>query len=529
MMLAPLESPSPTRPHVAICGDELEACLCALMLLRQGIAVTLYSRTPARPGGLSTRGGLAYMDVTPELMPPLMGWVLKQCGFKRVALHAETAYGVLGHLLKEAGCTLRPYGAFKQAVWNTLPRQPRIAAIEEADGRFTPVDALIDATPDATVAHQLQHPSLLGLHGVFASENSPTAQAITPQSLGVSPVFRVRGLCHTTLQQAEAAFRTSPKAPELMKAHMPWLSEAERTELLNRPTFAPEDSDYLDILSPCIGVAYHHWRFGSSVAYDAAPHWIDGFNIARLCDGTLSFNGLMTRLPLNQQLHLSEQGLPPTPEMHQAMRDVLAFLKTFTGVDALELIPPEEVYIRQTRLTQARRILTARQVLLGGVPPEESVGSFSYWLDYRGVHPWRYYPGLAPLPKPCFNATLAPHCSPLADNMFLLNRSAGFSPLAQGVCRIVQYNAMMGEALALALAVAFREGCPVWQVPALEVRRLHGGEAALLNEPLHPHDAGCNTLTLALAESRLLQQDDALALGLVAMPIPTTPACAMAG
>jgi hypothetical protein len=518
MMLASIYTPSirvPSQRHVAICGDELEACLCALMLLRQGIAVTLYARYPERLGGLSTRGGLAYMDITPEGLPPLMAWVIKQCGFKRVALHAETTHTVLHRLLLEAGCTIRPYSAFQQALWNTNPQHPRIAAVLENDGTHHPVDALIDATPDATVAHQLGHPSLLGLNGVFEASDL-SADVSTPQSLGVSPIFRIRGLCHRVLQQAEATFRESAEAPELMRRHMPWLSEQEREALLNRPTYAPDEEDYLDILSPCIGVAYHHWRFGETEVYETAPHWIDGFNIARLLDGTLSFNGLIMRLPLNQQLAISEEGQPPTPEMHHAMQDVLAFLKQFTGIETLDLISPEEVYIRQTRLTQARQILSARHVLMGGVPAEESIGSFSYWLDYRGVHAWRYYPELAPLPKPCFNATLAPHCSPLADNFFLLNRSAGFSPLAQGICRIVQYNAMIGEALALALAVAFREDCPAWQVPAREVRHLHSIQAMGVGEPLHPHDSGFNALTQPLAESPLLQRDDAIAFSLLA-------------
>jgi hypothetical protein len=500
--------PSSTKPlHVAIIGDELEACITAMMLLRLGTRVTLFSRRPEALGGLSTRGGLAYMDITPEYLPPLMAWLLPQCGWERVALHPETTMAVLGEQLTHPNLSIRPFNSCPILSWtNGQPGlSSRVVSLQDAaNGESMNVDAVIDATPDASLAHITGHTQHLGLGGIFRPNPSPNSRSV---SLGVSPLFRISGLDVSTLQAAEAGFRTTDKCAALLARHMAWLREPERHELLHRPTYA--GVDYLDILNPCIGVAFHEWAFANRFPYENAPYWVDGFNIACLKNGTLSFNGLVMRLPLQEQLDLSEQGLPPPPVMQAAMQDFLEFIKAFTGTEDLALIPPDEVYIRQTRITQMREQLRGLQILNGGVSAEESVGSFSYWLDYRGIHPWRYYKKIAPLPKPTFNASLKPHCSPLAENLFVLGRSAGYSPLSQGACRIVQYNAMIGEALAIALTIAHREHRPVWQVPAREIRHIHAQQAQALGVPLHPHNAGQSVVTSAIMEHPIFQRDEA--------------------
>ena len=91
---------------VIIVGDELESCLTACVLGRHGVDVTLLRRSTGLVGGLSTRGGLAYMDLTPEFIPPMMQSILNESGLKRVGLHAETADRVLRKHLAEANVTI---------------------------------------------------------------------------------------------------------------------------------------------------------------------------------------------------------------------------------------------------------------------------------------------------------------------------------------------------------------------------------------------------------------------------------------
>jgi len=486
---------------VIIIGDELEACVTACVLGWHGVKVTLLRRSKSLLGGLSTRGGLSYMDLTPDFIPPMMQVILNDAGLKRVALHAETADAVLKKRLSQAGVNIV---SGIQTLSPLLEKATRITGIQDANTKtIYTADFYIDATPDATTARQTGVPSLLGLGGVFGDDDAVNA-------LGVSPVFRVDGLDYRILQIAEEGLRHRSDMPDLLARHMPWLSEDERHALIERPTYAPEESDYLDILNNVIGVAYHHWRYGDSVAYESAPFWVDGFNIARLSDGSLGFNGLITRMPLAEQVKASEEGQAPTPDMQTEMQAFVDFLKEMTQVDDLHLLPPEEIYIRQTYLLEAQANITGQDLFLGGVEPSESVGTFSYWLDFRGVHPWKAYADLHPLPKPVFNVGLKPHFPKQIDNLAFVGRSSGFSPLSQGACRIVQYGCIVGEALAHAVAIAFQQGVHPLAVEPSTVYEAQASLAEALNVANPPRSAGVSTITQALAHSALLARDESI-------------------
>jgi hypothetical protein len=514
---------------VIIVGDELEACVTACVLGWHGVKVMLLRRSTGLLGGLSTRGGLSYMDLTPEFIPPMMQVILNEAGLKRVALHAETADAVLKKRLADANVSVvsgvgtlsplleervRERGGFSEPSLTSTPHpspplkgEGVISGIQDAHTQHVyTADFYIDATPDATLARQAGVPSMLGLGGVFGDDDAVTA-------LGVSPVFRVAGLDYRSLQIAEEGLRHRADMPDLLATHMPWLSEVERHALIERPTYAPEASDYLDILNNVIGVAYHHWRYGDarpSIAYESAPFWVDGFNIARLNDGTLGFNGLITRMPLAEQVKASEEGLAPTALILAEMLAFVDFLKEITQVNDLQLVPPEELYIRQSFLLEAVENLSGRDLFLGGVDESESVGTFSYWLDFRGVHPWKAYPDLHPLPKPVFNVGLKPHFPKRIHNLAFVGRSSGFSPLSQGACRIVQYGCLVGEALAHALALGFKQGLhPLALAPSViyEAQARLADALAVANPP---RSAGVNTLNDTLAQSALLARDEAI-------------------
>jgi hypothetical protein len=487
---------------VIIVGDELEACVTACVLGWHGVKVTLLRRSTGLLGGLSTRGGLSYMDLTPKFIPPMMQVILNEAGLKRVALHAETADAVLKKRLADANVSVvSGVKAHAQVEGSS------ISGIQDTHTQHIyTADFYIDATPDATLARQAGVPSMLGLGGVFGEGDAVNA-------LGVSPVFRVAGLDYRSLQIAEEGLRHRADMPDLLATHMPWLSEVERHALIERPTYAPEASDYLDILNNVIGVAYHHWRYGDarpSIAYESAPFWVDGFNIARLNDGTLGFNGLITRMPLAEQVKASEEGLAPTALILAEMLAFVDFLKEITQVNDLQLVPPEELYIRQSFLLEAVENLSGRDLFLGGVDESDSVGTFSYWLDFRGVHPWKAYPDLHPLPKPVFNVGLKPHFPKRIHNLAFVGRSSGFSPLSQGACRIVQYGCLVGEALAHALALGFKQGLHPLAVAPSVIYEAQARLADALAVANPPRSAGVNTLNDTLAQSALLARDESI-------------------
>jgi hypothetical protein len=493
-------------PTVIVLGDELESCLTALVLAWHGLSVVLLRESTGMLGGLSTRGGLSYMDLTPEFIPPMMSSVLKEAGLKRVALHSETAAEVLARRLKAVGVQVVSGASLKCLTEQNEAGQFTIKGVQdERTKTIYHADFYIDSTPDATFARQAGVPADLGLGGVFGTEENAPA-------LGVSPVFRIRHLAVEALQKAEASLRQRADMPQLLEKHMPWLTSEERQTLIERPTYAPTESDYLDILNNIIGVAYHKWRYGDTFAYQDAPFWIDGFNISRLLDGTLGFNGLITRMPLEEQVRCSEERWKPTPAMQEEMQAFCRFLEELTQIHPLELISPEEVYIRQTFRLEALAPLTGRQLFQGGVHPSESIGTFSYWLDFRGIHPWQAYPDLHPMPKPCFNVGLNAHFPKPETvglrNLAFIGRSSGFSPLAQGACRIVQYNAIVGEALAHHLALTLPQQK---NTSAIDVQAIYESQARLaeiLGERNPPQAGGYNTLTSVLEASALLRQDD---------------------
>jgi len=513
----PSASEAVAQQHVLIIGDELESILTAVSVAyhsAKNTTVTLLRQSTGLLGGLSTRGGLSYMDLTPEFISPQLGAFLKQVGLKRVALHAETADTHLWQLLNQHGVQVVS-GVGK--VFPTLnPNTQQLTGVctKHTEQFVTyPADFVVDTTPDATVARACGVPFLKGLGGVFGS--------LEPElnTLGVSPVFRLAGVDYQELQAFEAKLRTNEQTPTLLKTLCPWMTDAQRTTLIERSTFAPPEQDYVDILNPIIGLHFHAWQYGTQTPYSAAPYWIDGANIARLPDGTLGFNGLIGRLAsLRLQLEASENGLPIPNTFLGVMEDVATFFKEVGGFTTATAIPPAELYIRQTVQLQAKTMVTAKTLFSGGVTAENAVGTFSYWLDFRGVHPWMAYPELHPLPKPVFNVGLESHFpqshhNSLPNNLAFVSRASGYSPLAQGACRIVQHNALVGEALGIAIAIGLDQGVHPNTVPASLIREHLHNWATVLNEPppLPPSGKPTWELCPTLNGHPLLEKDVQLA------------------
>jgi FAD dependent oxidoreductase len=465
-----------------VISDELETLVGALVASWQGMRVTVLRRSTHWLGGLSTRGGLSYMDLTPDLISPVLAWVVAQAGLKRVALEPNQTSAVLWRLLAEAGVSVHSGVDWHPVVEDVTGRL--VGLKDLGTGRQWQADVYWDGTPDARLARAVGVPYLAGLCDVFVPDTACAPdERIALNTLGVSPVFRLASVSAQELVDFEARLRAHPHTPTLLAQVFPHLSAPQQADLLTRPTYCPPESDYLDILNPVIGAWFHEWRYGVGLPYEAAPFWIDGANIARLSDGTLGFNGLVGRVEsLAQALALSEERQPIPASFHQAMADVQQFLRAMGPFPTAEVLPPVALYVRQTAQIQAQHNGSGRHVLQGGCPADQAVGSFSYWLDFRGVHPWQAYPDCVPLPKPVFNVDLSA-CLPLSPadqpdrwgNLVVISRAAGYSPVSQSTCRIVQHNALLAEAMAcalpLALAQAGGSASGVISTAAVDIRR----------------------------------------------------------
>jgi hypothetical protein len=434
---------------VLVIGDEVESILTAVSAARAGAKTLLARRSTSRLGGLSVRGGLSYMDITPEFVTGLFQEFLTRTGLVRVALNPDRADRVLSEMLQEAD--IQVLSGVEIQMEMDRDSFPGAVCITDPQQQWTlQPTVVIDATPDADVVRSLGVPYLMGLGGILGEEQN---------FLGVSPVFRITGVSVEALQAFEATLRANPDLPTILEQALPYHTPELRAEYITRPTFAPLDMDYLDILNPVIGIDYHIWRHGDATSYAEAGIFIDGANISRLADGSLGFNGLIAKasaldLDFDDLLALSQDG-PIPDELVEEMAHFERYLQEKGGFSDARVIPPESMYVRQTVTLLARDNMTARKSIEGGVAPEKAVGTFSYWLDLRGTQLWKQFPG-EHLPKPVFNVGLdvALPLVPALQNIAFVSRSAGYSPIGQGTGRIVQHNAMLGEGVGIAAALA---------------------------------------------------------------------------
>jgi hypothetical protein len=306
-----------------------------------------------------------------------------------------------------------------------------------------------------------------GLLGPYASD-----------LLGVSPVFTLQGVPYTDLMAFEAQCRQRPDMASDIRQALPWHPPDLQHALLTRPCFAPADEDYLDILNPVLGIAFHRWWQGHASTYSRAPVWIDGGNVARLPNGQLSFNGMVCPAPnLATALQWSRQGVMPV-FLQQAMQAFQQFLQTVGGFKQARVIAPQQLYVRQTRHVLTRRMATAADLLaqqgqpspaacktgVKGLP--STAGPYTYWLDTRGIDLRQYVRGFTQFDKPLFYTDVAYTLCRKNPYMAVLGRSAGYGPLAQATCRIVQHNAWLAEVLAPVALMAAQQASPLQQVLA---------------------------------------------------------------
>jgi len=463
--------------EVLVVGDEVESIITAVSAARAGAKVLLARRSTGRLGGLSVRGGLSYMDITVEHLAGLFLEFYERAGVTRIALNPDKAHLVLNQMLTEAAV-----GVISGVVANVelnpegFPLNVSLSSVSLTDGQYEQDEdsrpqtahiipqVVIDATPDGDIARSLGVPYLKGLGNILGQEQN---------FLGVSPVFRITGVSVAEFRAFEANLRKNPHLPAILQKALPFHPAKLREEYIHRPTFAPPEQDYLDILNPVIGIDYHIWRHGAPSTYPNAAIAIDGANISRLQDGSLGFNGMVARADalgfgpgatFEGLIHLSQGGA--TPECLLAeMGHFETYLKEVGYLAEAQVIPPEELYVRQTLTLLSRNNMTARDAISGGVPAEKSVGSFSYWLDLRGTQLWKHYPN-EELPKPVFNVGLdvALPLAPQLQNFAFVSRSAGYSPIGQGAGRIVQHNSLLGEGLGIAAAMAALSRTPLAEV-----------------------------------------------------------------
>lgn len=455
--------------NILIIGDEVESCLTAVSAARVlGGAgkVTLWCRDDGLLGGLCTRAQLSYMDITPEWVAPLFGEFLTRAGVERVALNRHKAHNVLKAMLDEAGVDVVVGGAV------THSQQNNACWLITGEKLTVMAGIVLDTTPDADmVAGVFPERFSRGLEGLLSSSQNQSTDEDWPDTLGVTPVFHSTGITPEDIIGFEASLRQRPDTAELIAKGLPWLTADEQAALLERPVFCQQD--YVDVLNPVIGLWFHHWCGYAPSDYPMARVKVDGFNISQLGHGNLGWNGLVARVDdvASQLAYSRGEGLPWPEALTRHLDKFQAFLRDEGGMAQAVIIPPERLYIRQTRNLRQSAMLSAEDLFAGGCSADEAIGTFSYWIDLRGVSLRQRWPETADLPKPTFNVGLAPYMVGGVENLGVISRSGAYGPVAQGACRIVQHLAQVGEAMGVMAALASQQQKILSKVDVAQVRQ----------------------------------------------------------
>lgn len=444
-------APTPEFDLIVV-GNETEACLAAVAGAQAGASVALLHHGDRAFGGLLTDGGLAFVDrdARHEFVPDgatqdgIFGRFLQRAGVRLVALDPQQGHETLAAMMAEAGVHLV---ADHPILVDT--EQGRIAGATLASGRSITARHWLDATPDGDFAE---------LVGVRFAQGF--REYLIDRCLGVSPLPLIDGVDAATIHATSARLAEDADL------------QARRQEVFGDRAFLDLDhgDDYVLIGPPYVGLAYQRWREEQELPFPY-PFQADGFNVAMVGPERSSWNGLIyfltEPLPL---LNLSRRG---ADRLFRAEAETFVrFLRESLGWSEARLARPTGMYVRQSRHALGTRHRLRLSDIVAGYDIS-SVGTFAYYADFRGF-------ATTPIPR-----ALTAHVILDAGrfdqfpNLGLASRSAGYTPFAHSLCRLVQYNVTLGAALAVAATL----GDSLAEVPADTVRRRLAELDLLVDDP----------------------------------------------
>ncbi len=436
-----------------VVGNETEACLSAIAAARSGARTGLVVAPGALLGGLLTEDGLSFVDRDARhLIPPgnsphdgLFGQFLARADVKLVALEPSTGDLTLAAMLEGAGVTL-----IRSEWQGAVVEGDRLRALVLADGNTLTARHFLDATPDGDFAQAS------GVRFTFGFQEYGI-----PNVLGISPLPIVKGV---SPERIVDTCRRLAQDPEL---------EALRERIFGERRFLELDHgvDYVLIGPPHLGLAYQRWREAEGIAF---PYRFeaDGFNVAVTGPDTTSWNGLMyfSEDP-ETLLKLSREGADAV--FQAEARHFERFLRDGLGWSDATVTLPWGVYVRQTRhALDVRQRLTLEAIARSDAP--ERLGTFCYYPDFRGFHAPKL-PG--PLTAPIL---LGPGLASNVRNLGIASRSAGYTPFAHSLCRLVQFNATLGTALGVAASLSEDD---LGRVPVSAIRSELSRQGILADDP----------------------------------------------
>lgn len=441
-------------------------------------------------GGHLIRGQLCYLDRT-HLAPSLrqqhgMGLYgdpaaiyqefLQRAGVVEVGLDWRRGDRALREMLSEAGVQIVDRAKIAQAIKDGN----RLVAIRTDDGDTFRGKQFIDSTVNAWLLQAAGGGKVAG----FGTLGLPQA------ALPVSLIFETQGLTVDFLRRAEAGWIQRFCNPSDAQAQqylniaaggdpkrVQWFVSRMRNAA-GQPMTMIVGPDYIDVRCHVLSILYHAYR-GTSWDLERTKFILDSPNIAVLPGGRLSWNALLCFVTASEAEALARNAGLPTERMKQEVEHVARWMKGFG--QQITVTPAHELYIRYAGgMTDPLHPLPGSQMLAGGVPATEALGTFGYKFDVRGGIPGlgqkaidKGFKSLQFLsePVPVFNFGIRHAVSKTVPNVAVVSPASGYFGIAPAAGRIVELNVGVGQGLGVAAAIALHQNRTLADVTNLEVRQ----------------------------------------------------------
>ena len=484
--------PNAQTYDVVVFGDEVPGIMAALKVQRElkkrghsdRVVVVTEGNTRHGLGGHLVRGGLAYLDrnqVPPDLRSrygvfgrpsPLYQEFLQLGEVDTIALDRFSASRNFSQALSNAGIEI-----VSSAQLSDVQTAGSLVCSLSAGNRTFVAEQFIDASQSGELAAVSGVEMMRGLE----------ALGFPDSALSIGLIIDLYNVNIEQFKTMEATLIQRFFDPSDASAQK-WLraasggDEEKRQELLQglidysrRPKLLYQGTaDSADVRSLALSILVHGYL---EQEYDIknSGFLFDRANIA-IFDDRLSFNALLFYADSETAQRISRNGDVPTAEM-RAVANEIAVLFEKIGVPRVEVM--DELYVRNAgQIANPIDELSATLMAAGGIPVEESLGTFGYHLDDRG--------GIEGLDErvdetalrlfdfeqmPVFNYGFR-HTLPVEkENLAVLGPASGFGGLGTTAGRIVEFNVGVGEGLAIAIAAAISEDRSLHTITNNDVRR----------------------------------------------------------
>ncbi|BAZ05182.1 FAD-dependent oxidoreductase [Calothrix sp. NIES-3974] len=515
--------PEVVRNYDIICfGDEVPGILTLVTAARE-----FYRRTNRYPhslvmfkgnsllgvGGHLVRGGLAYIDrsVVPRQVRDAHGLgiygqsaqiyeeFLNRAQVAQIALDARKGDQVLREMLREVGADILSNVEIK----SVIKQGKAIAGIALHRGETYMGQYFIDATVNAELA---QFSGVEKQKG-FATFGLPNSE------LSVTLTFETEGISVSQLKDVEMNYMRRFADINDREAQK-WIQIAaggngDKAQMLREPFVKNRDNlgnlamyagrDYIDVRSDALSIAYHAFR-DRVLDLRVSKAILDRGNIAVFADGRMSWNALLFDVNADQAENLARNKALPTPEMNHEFHQYI--VPWFQSLGATRVTPAPELYIRRAgNIVGVNDPLTGVEMLQGGVPASEAIGTFGYHFDIRGgiagLGDRAAEKGLEKvifmkLPAPLFNVGIQHTLLKDVPNLSVISPASGFEGYASSAGRIVEFNAFVGQGVGVAIALSMLNNVNLNTISNRQVRDFlaqRGLLSAIYGQPYGVNDA----------------------------------------